>query len=179
MQRHIEVEQPVVTTVDKGLKLRGDILKEWRFAVSRVNGTPVQHAPVAMLRDAHVLHGVAVPRSYFLNGNGKRLRSVGGNDVAAMMRLVAARDGLVGHNCHLSGCYHVGIILHRSGIHAAECLHAGSAAYRCNRQVAHLSGLASLKIRSQRMPGKPLSLSNDTIINIGVPTTWSSGTNPQ
>ena len=179
MQCHIEIEQPVVTAVNKGLKLGRNILKERRFAVCRVDGTPVQHAPVAMLRDAHVLHGVAVPRSYFLNGNGKRLRSVGGNDVAAMMRLVAARDRLVGDNSHLSGSHHAGIILHRPGIHAAECLHAGSAAYRCNRQVAHLSGLASLKIRSQRMPGKPLSLSNDTITNIGVPTTWSSGTKPQ
>ena len=34
MQRHIEVEQPVVTAVNKSLKLGRNILKERRFAVS-------------------------------------------------------------------------------------------------------------------------------------------------
>ena len=173
VQLAVELVQITLAAMDDTGQVVGDIVEVGRAAIGREQGTPVQTAPVAMLRDEHVAerghHVVGAAHE----GYGERLHAVGAIDAVAVMAVAQRQASLVQVN-QQGACLECGRITPHAG--SAHAAHDGSLG-----RTHFLSGLGILKMRFQRMPplNRPWSLSNEMRMMAGVPTMWSSGTKPQ
>ena len=147
MHLDIEIMQEALTTVNDTRQVVGDIVKVRRPTVGRIQGAPVQTAPVAMLRDEHVAQGGRHVVGGTHQGNGERLQAVGTVNAVAVMAVTQGQVALVKIDQQRAGLEGCRIAPHAGGTHAAH-----HHSRRCRRGNHFLSGLGILKTRFQRMP---------------------------
>lgn len=119
------------------------------------------------------------------DGEGEGEGAVGVDDVAAVSGLVALVEADATVDEHLGEAGEKGVMTDGAVVaqgHDSDFARAGDERIRGEGgEGVHLSGLASRKMRSQRIlpSNRERSLSKEIRTRQGVPTIWSSGTKPQ
>ena len=129
--------------------------------------SPVQMSPVAVFRYLHLMHGHGHSIGGLAEGHGECDNAVGTLNVVAMMTVTQWQGTLVTIDIDCACVQQGGIVAHTAccGAPHNDGLVTWQVEWHC-----YLSGLASMKMRFQRMlPGNDLSASNEMITNMGVP----------
>ena len=110
-QRFVEVHEELVPLLVEGAEVVPVVLEERGVVVGRLQGVPVQVAPVAVVGDADVAHQ-ALRRVGLHDGHGERQRPVGRGDGAAVAVGLLHVVVILLHHGAAAG-HEVGVVLHR------------------------------------------------------------------
>ena len=102
-----------------GLKLGGDVVEVGRAAIGRVECSPVQPPPVAMLADAHLAHGRGHVGGLAHKWHSQVLRAIGTADAVAMVAVSQRQVAFVRVDDDPARCQGCSPIAHTARAHAA------------------------------------------------------------